>query len=296
MEKIACLRRRLPPSVKLVYFDGDDDACVQWSGLLDLVQLYVKKTVFSDPRWYQRPFTGKNNLTDYVARVYGRSFAEDIIPSSQAVPEGGISKLFLGYNIALDDKMTALFRGTRPATANEKEVDVMCRAACAQDNWIFPLRGRVNEALAPLAEKGYKVLMPDQRVGQRIYYDEMRKSRICISPFGYGEVCWRDFESVLMGSLLVKPDMSHVRTEPDIYIPGETYVPVRWDFSDLAETCEFYLANHEVRERITMRAYQVLSEYYLNFGFLECFRKLLAQAGLALLPGKDEIELVGAKN
>jgi hypothetical protein len=296
LEKVARLQRRLPPTVKLVYFDGDDDACVQWTGLLDMVDLYVKKTVFSNPGWYQRRFTGKSNLTDYVARVHGRSFAEDIIPSSHAVPDASMSKIFLGYNIALDDKITALFRSTRPALEREKHVDVMCRAACAPDSWIFPLRGTINEALAPLAKEGYQILMPDQRVGQQIYYDEMRRSRICISPFGYGEVCWRDFETVLMGGLLVKPDMSHVRTEPDIFIPGETYVPVRWDFSDLAETCRFYLANDEARKRITMRAYQVLSEYYVSFGFLDCFRKLLARAALVPPAGQEATELAEAKN
>ena len=42
----------------------------------------------------------------------------------------------------------------------------------------------------------------------------MRHSRICISPFGYGEICWRDFEAILCGCLVVKPDMSHVETNP----------------------------------------------------------------------------------
>lgn len=293
LEKVASLKRRLSPSVKLVYFDGDDDACIQWSGLLDVVELYVKKTVFSDPSWYLRRFIGKNNLTDYVARVHGWSFAEDIIPNSDLVPDARMSKIFLGYNIALDDKITALFRSTRPALADEKNTDVMCRAACAPDSWIFPLRGKISEALAPLAQRGYRILMPDQRVGQQIYYDEMRRSRICVSPFGYGEVCWRDFETVLMGSLLVKPDMGHVRTEPDIFVPGETYVPVRWDFSDLAETCEYYLADSEARKRITIRAYQVLSEYYSRGGFLECFRKLLERAALVPPPGG---EASGAKD
>jgi hypothetical protein len=129
-----------------------------------------------------------------------------------------------------------------------------------------------------------------------VYYEELRSSRICVSPFGYGEICWRDFEAVLMGSLLVKPDMSHLRTEPDIFIPGETYVPVRWDFSDLEETCARYLEDREARERITARAYQVLSEYYLSCGFLKCFRKLLAQAGVDHLTEKGSTTLAEANS
>jgi hypothetical protein len=163
---------------------------------------------------------------------------------------------------------------------------VICRATCAPDDWLFSLRGNIGAALEPLARKGFKILAPDRRVDQKGYYEEMRSSRICVSPFGYGELCWRDFETILMGSLLVKPDMSHLRTEPNIFVPGETYVPVRWDYSDLADVCERYLADHEARNRIVAQAYRLLSEYYANFRFLKCFSRLLAQADIQPFTGK----------
>ena len=279
LEKMTRLRRLFPPPVKIIYFDGDDDSCIQWGGdLLEKVDLYVKKHMFSDISWYRKQFVGKNNLTDYVSREHGRSFADNFIPHSSIVKESQLNKIVLGYNIAMDDKITNLYRNTRPALPSEKTVDVMCRAACKPDLWIYPFRGPINEALAPLMSQGYKVLVPNQRVDQQGYYQEMRSSRICVSPFGYGELCWRDFEAVLMGSLLVKPDMSHIRTEPNIFIPYETYVPVRWDFSDLADVCARYLADDAARNAITQHAYQVLSEYYTTFGFLKTFRGILAQA------------------
>jgi hypothetical protein len=281
LEKMTRLRRQFPHPVRIIYFDGDDDSCIQWPGIfLNQVDLYVKKHMFSDMSWYQKQSAGKNNLTDYIARIHGKSFADNFIPQSGPVQEQQLSKIVLGYNIGMDGKITNLFRDTRPASPSEKTVDVMCRAACKPDLWIYPLRGPINEALAPLASQGYSVLVPDQRVDQQGYYAEMRSSRICVSPFGYGELCWRDFETVLMGSLLVKPDMSHIRTEPDIFVPGVTYVPVRWDFSDLAEVCARYLKDNEARNAIVARAYQMLSEYYSSFGFLESFRKILAQAAV----------------
>jgi hypothetical protein len=280
LDKIARLSRQLPPSVKLVYFDGDDDLCVQWGSLLEHVDLYVKKHIFADSTCYRKQFVGKNNLTDYVAQVTGRSFAENPIPHSGTVPDQQVGKIFAAYNIGLDEKIVNLFRDTRPALPSEKTVDVMCRAACAPDNWLYALRGTVGAALEPLTQQGFKVLLPDRRVDQKEYYQEMRSSRICISPFGYGELCWRDFETVLMGSLLIKPDMSHVRTEPNIFVSGETYVPVKWDLSDLAEVCARYLADDEARNRITAQAYRVLSDYYSNSGFLKAFSKLLTQAGV----------------
>jgi hypothetical protein len=296
LDKITRLRCLFPPPVKLVYFDGDDDSCVQWSGLLEVVDLYVKKHVFSDVSWYRKQFIGKNNLTDYVALIHGRTFADNVIPYSGTVPDPLMDKIFLGYNIGLDDKITDLFRKTRPSSPFEKDVDVMCRAACKPDNWIYPLRATINDALAPLAQQGYQILMPDKRVNQQVYYEEMRRSRICVSPFGYGELCWRDFEAVLTGSLLIKPDMSHVHTEPNIFIPGETYVPVRWDFSDLAETCARYLADDEARNCISARAYQVLSDYYSGRGFLKCLRKMLAQVDIESFKGEKTATLANARS
>jgi Glycosyl transferases group 1 len=295
LQKIEHLRKIFPYPVKLIYFDGDDDSCVQWgTDLLEKVDLYVKKHMFSDITWYQKQFIGKNNLTDYISRCHGTSFTDDIIPHSSTVHTSQLSKIVLGYNIAMDTKITNLFRSTRPAPSSEKTIDVMCRAACKPDLWIYPLRGPIGETLRPLVDQGYKVLVPNERVDQQGYYKEMRSSRICISPFGYGELCWRDFEAILMGCLLVKPDMSHIRTEPNIFVPGETYVPVSWDFSDLAEVCVHYLVNEEARNAIVERAYQALSDYYVSNGFLTNFRRTLARAGVH--PFKQDILQQSAKH
>ena len=65
-----------------------------------------------------------------------------------------------------------------------------------RDNWMFPLREAALRELAVIATRR-KVLLPTERVSQRRYHREMRRSRICVSPLGYGEICWRDFEAVL---------------------------------------------------------------------------------------------------
>jgi hypothetical protein len=279
LTKMERLRELFPHPTRIIYFDGDDDACVQWGGLLEHVDLYLKKQVFLDINWYRREFRGKNNLTDYVSDKHDISFADNEIPYSGVVPESQIRKIALGYNIAMDSKIVNLFEKTRPALENKKTIDVICRAACKPGLWIYPFRGPISEILKPL-QREYSVLLPDQRVGQEQYYQEMRNSRICISPFGYGELCWRDFEAVLMGCMLIKPDLSHIQTEPNIFIPGQTYVPVRWDFSDLLDICKYYIVNEEERSSIAKRAYTVLLDYYANFRFVGTFRAILDRAGV----------------
>ena len=84
-----------------------------------------------------------------------------------------------------------------------------------------------------------------------------------------------------MGCMLVKPDMSHLQTEPNIFTPGKTYAPVRWDLSDLREVCAFYLGNEEARASIARGAYRVLTDYYANFRFIDTFRMILDRAGVS---------------
>jgi hypothetical protein len=265
---------------KLVYFDGDDDICVQWPAVLRLVDLYVKKGVFADTRDYLRKFVGKSNLTDYVSKEYGTSFETMDIPKSDGLETADLAKLHLGWSTALDDKHVELFKELKPPSLSTKDVDIVCRATVPQD-WSFPLRNSVVSKLEPMC-RCYRVMMslPASRVPRKQYYDELLRSRICVSPFGYGEVCGRDIEAIICGSLLIKPDVSHLLSHPDIFIPGETYIPVRWDYADLAETCTRYLDWEAERARIAANAYRVLADYYRDNAFVSTFAGLLERLGL----------------
>ena len=75
------------------------------------------------------------------------------------------------------------------------------------------------------------------------FIEYMKRSKVGLSPFGMGELCYRDLEFIQYGCLLIKPDMSKVITEPDFFKPMETYVPVKVDWSDLNETMEKVLDN-----------------------------------------------------
>lgn len=252
----AIVARFRAAGVKLIAFDGDDDAAVLWPALIEGCDHYVKKHLFADPDAYQARFVGKNNLTDHVARTAGRSFADDLIPASQPIDPTQAAKLHLGWNVALDDKIAALAL-TPPATP--RSIDICSRAHVPPDSWIYPLRAPAVAALEGLAER-WRVAVPHQRVSQAAYDREMRSARICVSPFGYGEICWRDCEAIMAGCLLVKPDMSHIRTAPDLFVAGETYIPVRWDYADLEEACAPFLADEEARRVIVRQAQARLCE------------------------------------
>jgi hypothetical protein len=252
---------------------------VQWPQILPLVDAYVKKHCFRDRSEYGRRRVGKTNLTDYVARAFGVDFAGDIIPESEPIAPGELGKLVAGWNVGLDDKIRELYARRVRAAAPPKDIDVVCRATVSPESWIYPLRSAVILKIGALAPE-YRVLTPQERVSQDVYYEEMLRSRVCVSPFGYGEICWRDFEAVLCGCVLVKPDMSHVETEPDIFIPGETYVPVRWDYADLEGALRQLLAQPARCDRLRANALRVLREYFEGEGALARFRLILQRLGV----------------
>lgn len=70
------------------------------------------------------------------------------------------------------------------------------------------------------------------------YLQEIAQSKAVYSPYGYGEIYTRDFEAFLQGAALIKPDMNHLVTYPDWYIDNQTYIPVKWDFSDFIDVTE----------------------------------------------------------
>jgi len=88
------------------------------------------------------------------------------------------------------------------------------------------------------------------RVNRLAYYNELRNAIVTISPFGIGEICYRDFEAFFCGSLLLKPNMDHLKTWPDLYIDGETYISHKWDFSDFDEKLEDILTHPDRYEQI----------------------------------------------
>ena len=77
------------------------------------------------------------------------------------------------------------------------------------------------------------------------YYNKMLNSKIILAPFGFGEIAPRDLEASMFGSILIKPDMSHIETTPNLYIPYQTYVPCKHDFSDLNDKIEYILSDFE---------------------------------------------------
>ena len=71
------------------------------------------------------------------------------------------------------------------------------------------------------------------------YLTALMNTKIVLSPWGHGEACYRDFEALFCGCILLKPDSSFVNCWPDIYQNNKTYIPCKADFSDLQDKVDW---------------------------------------------------------
>ena len=94
----------------------------------------------------------------------------------------------------------------------------------------------------------------------------MMMSKIVLAPLGYGELAPRDVEATIFESVLMKPDVSHILTEPFIYEDDETYISVKYDWSNLEEKVDYVLSDWKnIQERIvhnTRKKYE--EKYHIN--------------------------------
>jgi hypothetical protein len=99
-----------------------------------------------------------------------------------------------------------------------------------------------------------------------LYRKELKSVAAVLSPFGWGEVTYRDSEAIRNGACLIKPDCSHLTTWPDIYQDGVTYIAIDWRGEDLIEKTENLLNNQELQWNIKRAAFDLLKNAHDNIG------------------------------
>lgn len=258
----------------LSIFDDGARTALNFPQALPIVDRYFHGQPFTNQENYKRPVKRGQLYSEY----YAKSGVEDkhnyySIP----VDEELLSKVNLAWNIGagcyprrdllrkiglvaaniISPRILPLFYtdpGKAPEPNNGEKYDVQARFSIQSTPTIGYQRKLVLEKI----KNDSRVLTGFISPGK--FKEEIKNTKIVLSPFGWGEVCFRDFEAVLNGSLLLKPDMGHLKTWPDIYHPYETYVPFQWDCEDLVEKIDEYLKNDKKRRKITRNAFHVYME------------------------------------
>ena len=286
--EVVSMFRRLsgrPSRPKLVFLDYFAPASSPYFGVLPHVDTYFKRQTYRDPSNYQGGFEGGNRFTNYLSQHLGISLDGWYFGGTPDPAQ--IHKLTTGWNLGVTRRCRQLLRLGRhmPLPWQHRPFAVNCRLGLspgprAKTEWYHHYRELGVRSVAPLREE-YRCTGSD-RVGLRQYLAEMILSKIAISPFGWGEVCFRDYEAVAAGALLVKPSMSHLQSNPNIYDEGKTYVACEWDMSDVPEICRYYLTRPDEAKAIILGGQEALHRYYEEGGFVGNVRRILTHAGLPI--------------
>eukprot|EP00873_Tetraselmis_striata_P000474 jgi/Tetstr1/420738/TSEL_011815.t1 len=92
----------------------------------------------------------------------------------------------------------------------------------------------------------------------REFYEAVQSAKIYVSPFGFGEAVGKDYETILSGAILVKPNSMRLSSAPDIYASGYS-VSCRSDFADLGHVVLTVLNNLDKAQNLADKAYQNLA-------------------------------------
>ncbi len=261
----------------IFFFNGNAGGGILRPEVLPFVDLFFNKSLFKDRSIYTRTLYGDELFTEHYHADHGIEDPEPI--KRQAVTDPALlDKLRVSWNIGIGDFPKLKYR-QRLAVALARMTNARA-AKPFHKSRSLPAEFPVNEGICDIHARWggpkrptllyHRTILLDRirdnprflvgKVPQNQYNREIRHAKITLSPFGWGEVCFRDFEAVLNGSLLLKPDMGHLETWPNAFVPGETYVPFSWDGEDLVEKGTYYLENEAERRRIAGNAFDAYVE------------------------------------
>ena len=241
------LKKCRDQGMKILWFDTTDSTWVTQFPVLPYVDLFLKSQIFNNPTNYLKRFRSGRMFTDFFDELYAAKEEETFYE----IPELGLllEKIRVSWNTCFENyteqrygvsgrvkrKLSPYLHFTqKPKIAftppeNARRNRVTCRLGAT---YVRPSIVKHRKAVIEIMER---IGVECGKIPLKQFFTEMRNSQIGIGPFGFGEITLRDFEIIICGCALVKPDIRHLKTWPDLFLPNKTYIPHKWDLSDLEE-------------------------------------------------------------
>lgn len=271
---IAFVSRIRGHTKRLVWLDNRDSAGTAQFWILPYVDVYGKRQLYRDRSLYAHPLYGGRLYTDFYHQHYGVSDVPEPT-TDQPLASDLAYKLQLTWNFALADYRwcgpveRVLYGFTRSmklpyqSTKRARPVRISARFGANYGSPTIAFqRARLLELLAAKPEWA----PPTERISQALYRRELSQSLAVLSPFGWGELCLRDFETWIAGAALIKPAVNMVETWPDLFVAGETYLPLPWDLVGMSETLAQYLDDEPLLHSVATHGQETFSELWNSAG------------------------------
>ncbi|SFO48732.1 hypothetical protein SAMN04488519_10799 [Algoriphagus ornithinivorans] len=232
----------------VIFLSGNDSTGPIQKEILNLVDLYLSKQILKDKNLYLIPHK-RHYFREKMMDLFRFKNENKFVPVS--LEEKDLSKLGVSWNLALIDwktqtstkwkrYLTIFLKNKKPISPERVKPLIERRIPIMFKGNLFPKEhdvSRLHRLLTFRVASKIKTNAPpvsNSPLSHKEYLEQMKETVISLSPFGWGEICYRDFEAFRTGSLLFKPEMDHIETFPDLYT-SENHISYRWDSSDLEE-------------------------------------------------------------
>ena len=253
---------------EVIWFDVYDGTGTPDFRVIKYVDQFWKKQVFKDLSLYTLNRKDKS-VRIWLDRIPEKSQYPDYYPC----PEDQLHKIRVAWNIGLCDYrvfprhlqyLRNYYHSPLVSFSEEaKTIDTSFRGKIKydSDDHVSKQREKLLKTIKHLEKNRIKTGPP---IKYQDYLKELSKSKIIVSPFGWGEICYRDFETFLVGSLLLKPSMNHINTFPNYFIDGTTYLSIDWKLENFLDTFLSALDNYSKYKIIASEGRNLFFKYSNN--------------------------------
>ncbi|MDH5721762.1 MAG: glycosyltransferase [Alphaproteobacteria bacterium] len=269
LKSIAALNRK----AKVIWCDQSDSTGTFLGQILPHVHRYLKAQILKNRSEYMNNHYASRIYTEYYHKKYGimdqSPFTDQPAKNKDDLKKIGISwnSGFMHYGmigpymikvrerIPLDSMLA--FASIRSRAKAPRLVDVTCRMGISYEHDTICYQRRKIRAIL-------KDTLSTDKIARSAYFREIDNSKICVSPFGMGEITLKDFECFLSGSMLLKPDMNHMETWPNLFQDRKTCLFHSWDVDDIKDKIDWALRHNSERIEIAKAGQDLYESHTLG--------------------------------
>ena len=271
---------------KLIVFDTSDSTEIDIPEVIPFVHKYCKAQILKNCENYKKSFYGGRIFTDFVYNKYN---VKDSIPRySKKLSNSDQKKICIFWNSSINN-----FGFDRIITSTLYKIFKNKIFLKLPSSGYAPRRLRKKfistnfnvdysrESVAWHRKNILKLLNMNNLVRKNyfLYFKDLLNTQFVLSPFGWGEINYRDYEAFLSGSILIKPDMSHLDTWPNFYKKDKFYIDYKWDCSDVIEKVDDIKKNYQKYVRYAADAQkfylETINDKILKYKILKRINKII---------------------
>lgn len=284
----------------IIWFDLKDSAGNLQREIFPYLKKYVKNQVYRELSWYNKEFYRDRYFSDFYQNKY-KIEKYDFSPNYPKLQEIELNKIHLGWNIGVGRYFDILNKSIFQKYYDILKLKINKKSLVNLNNTLkfynfnkknlnFFFQGNLRETTQKQSihfcrQKIIKILtekfnfnFQNERLNHKNFLDKLRNSKISIGAFGWGEVCYREFEAAMMGTAVFFPNISYLKTWPNIYEANNHYHPFKLDFSDFESQLILLINDENLREKLVINSQNEMKKVYSDIGFgyfLNLFKKII---------------------